>query len=63
MESCGNYYFQIRKVAGVADGSLDSLPVIDREIGVGVRGYDYRYISRLIGLQIGPLVVVDTIKA
>jgi len=23
--SCGNYHFQIRKVAGVADGSLNSL--------------------------------------
>ena len=27
MESCGNYHFQIRKVAGVADDSLDSLLV------------------------------------
>ena len=25
MKSCGNYHFQIRKVAEVADGSLDSL--------------------------------------
>jgi hypothetical protein len=36
MESCGNYHFQIRKVAGVADGSLDSLLVNDRGIGVGI---------------------------
>ena len=35
MESCGNYHLQIRKAAGVADGSLDSLLVNDRGIGVG----------------------------
>jgi len=36
MESCENYHFQIRKAAGVADGSLDSLLVNDRGIGVGL---------------------------
>jgi len=35
MECCENYHFQISEVAGVADGSLDSLLVNDREIGFG----------------------------
>jgi len=50
MESCGNYYFQIRKVAGVADDSLDSLLVNDRGIAFGPVQHGWRVINFWLSL-------------